>query len=479
MMDEEYWTDRRDASPREDHRTPWERDYARVVHSAACRRLQAKTQVLGVGDGDFYRTRLTHSLEVSQIGVSITKRLYRLAQANSPKTDLDQAAIENLPHPMLVRTICMAHDLGHPPFGHGGEVALNRCMLPYGGFEGNGQTLRIMTKLEKYPERKGMNLTRRAVLGVIKYPAPYGEVVDWKIVPGGQPSPVAMEEPKERYELLPTGGSVFIASDFKPPKCYLNEERDDIVLGWVAQDLDDWKEISTARKPQDEGKHPKTKYKCLDTSIMELADDIAYGVHDLEDAIGLRLITKRTFVEWFNVEKDGEPRWEKLQALLDLHFNGKFEDLVNALFERGTSKRKQVIGQIVGFCVEGTEFRDQYSDFKEPIFRYQANFQTGSGVEEALDQLKAIVVDLVIKATPVQQLEFKGQKMVTELFEAFATDPKRLLDNRDYKRTIQGGGVVPTARVICDYIAGMTDEFATTRYQQLFEPRFGSVFDRL
>jgi dGTPase len=170
-MKESYWTDRRETL-RDDHRTPWERDYARVVHSAACRRLQAKTQVLGVGDGDFYRTRLTHSLEVSQIGVSITKRLFRLAQTVKRQrrdTELDRAALEHLPHPMLVRTICMAHDLGHPPFGHGGEVALNRCMLPYGGFEGNGQTLRIIAKLEKYPEAHGMNLTRRAVLGVIKY----------------------------------------------------------------------------------------------------------------------------------------------------------------------------------------------------------------------------------------------------------------------------------------------------------------------
>ncbi|WP_299855272.1 anti-phage deoxyguanosine triphosphatase [uncultured Roseobacter sp.] len=478
-MDDAYWTDRLDASPREDHRTPWERDYARVVHSSACRRLQAKTQVLGVGDGDFYRTRLTHSLEVSQIGVSITKLLYRRAQGNTPQTELDKAAIDYLPHPMLVRTICMAHDLGHPPFGHGGEVALNRCMLPYGGFEGNGQTLRIMTKLEKYPEKKGMNLTRRAVLGVIKYPAPFSEVIDWSIVPGGKPSPTEKEVPKERYQVAATNGSIFIASDFKPPKCYLNEERDDIVLGWVAKELTDWEIISTGRKPQDVGKHPKTKYKCLDTSIMELADDIAYGVHDLEDAIGLRLITKRSFVDWFKVKNDGQPRWQKLQALLDLHFDGNFDNLVKALFEEGTSKRKQVIGRIVGFCVEGTEFRDQHSSFEEPIFRYQASFKAGIGVEEALDQLKAIVVDLVIKATPVQQLEFKGQKMVTELFEAFATDPKRLLDERDHRRTIQGGGSIPTARVICDYIAGMTDEFATTRYQQLFEPRFGSVFDRL
>ena len=144
-MEKSYWTERLHPSPRNDHRTDWERDYARVVHSASFRRLQTKTQVLGLGDGDFYRTRLTHSMEVSQIGVSITKKLYREAKEGLP-------AKQWLPHPMLMHTICLAHDIGHPPFGHGGEVALNRCMLPYGGFEGNGQTLRIVTKLEKYAD---------------------------------------------------------------------------------------------------------------------------------------------------------------------------------------------------------------------------------------------------------------------------------------------------------------------------------------
>jgi dGTPase len=99
--------------------------------------------------------------------------------------------------------------------------------------------------------------------------------------------------------------------------------------------------------------------------------------------------------------------------------------------------------------------------------------------EWALGILKGLVADLVVKTTQVQQLEFKGQKIVTELFEAFATDPKRLLDPRDYKETVQGGGRIPTPRVICDYISGMTDEYATKRYQQLFAPRIGSVFDKL
>ncbi len=492
-MEKTYWTERLHFSLRNDHRTDWERDYARVVHSASFRRLQTKTQVLGLGDGDFYRTRLTHSMEVSQIGVSIVKKLYRSAKeakCEDKATDLDEAALNHLPHPILMSTICLAHDIGHPPFGHGGEVALNRCMLPYGGFEGNGQTLRIVTKLEKYTEAYGMNLTRRAVLGVIKYPAPFSKVVDWDLS-GGKPKADEKVEVKrvsdlrqDRYQTQLPEGSIFVASDFKPPKCYLDDEHEDVVLGWVAKDLSEWPAFGEVFPKPKSDKHKKTKFKSLDTSIMELADDIAYGVHDLEDAIGLNLISRRAFMHWFNNEEQSADRLDGLRPLLDELFSGKFEDLVAALFEHDTPERKQAIGRMVGYFVEGTCFKDAHSSFSEPLFRYQAGFKIDAmggkcDIEQALDVLKGLVVDLVIKTPSVQQLEFKGQKMVSELFEAFATDPKRLLDRRDYEKTIQGGGDVPTARVICDYIAGMTDDYATNRYQQLFAPRVGSVFDRL
>ncbi|WP_370286611.1 anti-phage deoxyguanosine triphosphatase [Pseudooceanicola nanhaiensis] len=482
-MERNHWTERLHPSPRNDHRTDWERDYARVVHSASFRRLQTKTQVLGLGDGDFYRTRLTHSMEVSQIGVSITKKLYREAEDSSP-------AKQWLPHPMLMHTICLAHDIGHPPFGHGGEVALNRCMLPYGGFEGNGQTLRIVTKLEKYAEGHGMNLTRRAVLGILKYPAPFTQVVDWDLS-GGKPKPDGMVEVKrtsdlwqDRYQAQLPDGSIFVASDFKPPKCYLDDEHEDIVLGWVAKDLPEWSAFAEVFPKPKSDKHKKTKFKSLDTSIMELADDIAYGVHDLEDAIGVQLITRRAFIEWFEDDREGKERQAGLRPLLDTLFEGNFDLFVDTLFDQGTPKRKQAIGRMVGYFVEGTSFKEAYPNFSEPLFRYQAKFKTGSmgaqsEVEMSLAVLQGLVVDLVIKTPAVQQLEFKGQKMVCDLFEAFATDPKRLLDPRHYERTIQGGGDTPTSRVVCDYIAGMTDDYATNRYQQLFAPRVGSVFDRL
>lgn len=137
-------------------------DYARVIHSAAFRRLQGKTQILNLGDGDFYRTRLTHSLEVAQIAGGLVQQLRGMAG--------DHPAAAVLPDRSMIQAIACAHDLGHPPFGHGGEVALNWCMADAGGFEGNGQTLRLLSRpLDAAPE-PGVNLTSRSLLGVLKYP---------------------------------------------------------------------------------------------------------------------------------------------------------------------------------------------------------------------------------------------------------------------------------------------------------------------
>ncbi|MGL5360431.1 MAG: dGTP triphosphohydrolase, partial [Shewanella sp.] len=178
-MTSHVWQQRRhgeDKQRRLDHRTPYQRDRARILHSAAFRRLQAKTQVLGVGMNDFYRTRLTHSLEVSQIGTGIAAQLKR-------KYPQHQRLLSSM---SLLESLCLAHDIGHPPFGHGGEVALNYMMREHGGFEGNGQTFRILSKLEPYTLDFGMNLCRRTLLGILKYPAPRSE-----LLVAGNPAPIS------------------------------------------------------------------------------------------------------------------------------------------------------------------------------------------------------------------------------------------------------------------------------------------------
>ena len=162
-MKNSVWEERRTGKSldrKDDPRTPFERDRARVIHSAAFRRLQSKTQILGTSEGDFHRTRLTHSMEVAQI----SRGLLLVVEKNQPDFQ------ELLPSSALLETICLSHDLGHPPFGHGGEVALNSMLHKHGGFEANGQTLRQLTKLEAHTPKFGLDLTRRSLLGVIKYP---------------------------------------------------------------------------------------------------------------------------------------------------------------------------------------------------------------------------------------------------------------------------------------------------------------------
>ena len=437
------WEERRDNNVTNTGRDAYERDYARVVHSAAFRRLQSKTQVLGIGDGDFYRTRLTHSIEVSQIGEAIAHRL-KNGMAKIESDDIRRSLF-------VIRTICLAHDLGHPPFGHGGEVALNRCMLKYGGFESNGQALRIMTRLGEYHEKHGMNLSRRSLLGVMKYPAPYSQVVAW-----------------EKYECAENSGkSIFKAKLFKPPKCYLDTEAD--VVSWVVWNLNDWPRVSRDFQCGVSGEHHKTKHKSFDASILEIADDIAYGVHDLEDAIKLKLIGQSAFVDRVSaVDLEQFCGWS----------NGiNYEKLVKMLFSEHSYKRKKAIGRLINFCIHYTKLDDSNQHgFSHPIFIYQAILKDEA--RTILDKLQKLVKNIVISSINVQRLEFKGQKIITELFDAFATDPKRLLPSEHANHWDEAKvNMNNEHRVICDYIAGMTDEYAVKRYEQLFAPREGSVFD--
>ena len=462
----EFWTERRSGTFDCDRfRTPWERDHARVVHSASFRRLQGKTQIFGTGEHDFYRTRLTHSLEVSQIGVSITRKLRRGLEEKCPN------GFERkwLPDPMLMGTVCLAHDLGHPPFGHGGEVALNRCMLHHGGFEGNGQTLRVITRLDNCTRAYGMDLTRRAVLGTIKYPARHRDVVNESTYP--------KNSDLEQVSLIGNRDlsfdSVFAAQGFKPPKCYLDDEHVEIVRGWVAaseplkNDLD--RILQCANRM--DGGHTKTKHRSLDASIMDLADDIAYGVHDLEDAIALKLMDRHAFEEWFN---DCDVFGKHLDPLLRKHYCGNVRALAKRLFG-SPHDRKLAIGQIVDFFVNAAEVKSVDADgFRCPLFRYGVELEEEN--QTALKALMGIVTKLVTKRLEVQQLEFKGQKIVTELFHAFTIDHERLLEPGERRRIERGED---KERVICDYIAGMTDNYAITRFRQLFVPRAGSVFDKL
>lgn len=428
---------------KDDVRNEWERDYARLIHSAAFRRLQAKTQVLGLGESDFYRTRLTHSMEVAQIGVGIVRWLRNGSYTNKPSQEVIE---EILPRSSLINAICLAHDLGHPPFGHGGEVALNICMRKYGGFEGNGQTLRILSRLEKYTEINGMNPTRRLLLGVLKYPISYSETCN-----------------PDYYGTVPNTKWLAKANEQKPPKCYLDTEKD--LVDWILEKLSPSdRELFISSKPSPK-KHFKPLFHSLDASIMELADDISYSLHDFEDAISLGLITLKDWNE-YGVNKESI-------------FSKCNEDIIqlgNELFSENTFQRKSAIGRLVHKLITNIYLKEK-SEFEEPLLKWNA--ELSQPYAELREHIFKIVYSEVIKSPNVQLLEFKGQKIVIELFEALSSDPERLLPKSKLENYSQVQDEKAKMRVICDYIAGMTDEYATRLYEKIYSPHKGSIFDHI
>lgn len=418
-----------------DHRTYSERDLARLIHSATFRRLQAKTQVLGIGEGDFHRTRLTHSMEVAQIGKGIARNIL--------SRNTHEGNTEILPDSDLIFCIGLAHDLGHPPFGHGGEIALNYCMRDHGGFEGNGQTLRILSKIEAHTPDYGLDLTRRTLLGILKYPINYNRL-------------------KRTKDPILGKHSMVKASDWKPPKCYLDDEID--VVEWIIQPFSESDKIKfTNHSKPSETKHGKPTEKSVDTSIMELADDIAYGVHDLEDGIALNLITHEM---WMTVEEKLDKDWMEKNEIID----------INKMLFGNSSQRKRAIGALVNSFMINTIVT--VTTGYDCLFLKNVVSLTDKS-REALDLLKSFVRDNIIKIPEVQTLEFRGQQIVIQIFDAIASDPKRFLKKSFKEEWERADSEAGKLRVVCDYISGMTDEYATRMYERLFIPRHGTVFQRL
>lgn len=442
------WHNRREAWSQqpEDAREAGDIDYARVIHSASFRRLQGKTQILNLGDSDFYRTRLTHSLEVAQIASGLTKQL--------GKNYAGQPIEKHLPDRSLVQAIGSTHDLGHPPFGHGGEVALNYCMRAHGGFESNGQTLRILSRLENFSGAAGANLCRRTLLGVLKYPAPFSLANNLTPALDGRPTSI---------RLLDVNVS-------KPPKCYLDTEED--VVNWILEPLRDEERTEFQSVEPKTGKHHKPKHKSLDCGIMDVADDISYGVHDLEDAIALGLLTRERFLNLVP-ETDCTSFMNALkEKYADECGNDVYSHFLSMLFGESNT-RKRCISRLVHHFMTAIEIYEE-AQFSEPLIRYRARLK--SPQRRFLDALHKVVREEVIFSPSVQHLEFKGQQMVVAVFEALASDPKRLLPKDALTRFTNSGS---SPRVICDHVAGMTDSYLLRTYERLFSPRMGSVFDKL
>lgn len=439
------WTERRSGQNhqrgKQDHRDPFERDRTRVIHCAAFRRLQRKTQILATGEGDFHRTRLTHSLEVASIGSSIVRSLL-IHHRDSELGGL-------LPSDDSINVICLLHDIGHPPFGHGGEVALNYMMRASGGFEGNAQTLRLLTKIETSYGDFGLDLTRRSLLGILKYPVPW-----------------SMVEAFDKSNHHTARSLTIRVNDWLPPKAYFDEEQ--AVVDWILKPFiqADRDLFQSLRVAPTHNQHGKSAYRTLDCSIMDMADDIAYGVHDLEDAIHLRLIGR-----------DHIDSKEFCQLLKATSLMVKPDAFIHALFSVDLHERKEAIGELVNYFIGSIQMVIANDCFDNPLLRYNAELRVEA--KALLNAFKTCIYRYVIDSQEARTFEYGGQTVVQRLFEAFSSNPENLLDGKNRELFHQADSDQSAMRVICDYIANMTDEYAHRMHERLFGFNTRTIFERL
>jgi dGTPase len=342
------------------YRTSFQRDRDRILHTTAFRRLEYKTQVFINYEGDYYRTRLTHTLEVAQIGRTIARAL---------------GANED-----LVEAICLAHDLGHPPFGHSGEVALARLMNDHSGFDHNKQSLRIVTDLERrYPDFPGLNLTWEVREGIVKHESEY-DMSD--------------------------------ASDYNPE-----------LRGH------------------------------LEAQIANVADELAYTAHDLDDGLRSGMITPRTLegitlweilaesVGWYGPYLEELPRHQLIRRLIGLEVS----DLVQATHQNILESKIKSVAELQGlpYNVIG---------FSEDMHRRNR-------------QLKDFLYANLYRHHRVVRMAVKAERIITDLFKTYLDEPEMLPEH--VQSFVEERGL---ERTICDYIAGMTDRYAIDEHQKLLDP---------
>ena len=425
----------------------YQRDRARIIHSASFRSLQSKTQVLGLGESDFYRTRLTHSLEVAQIGSGICEWL----RERSTLSEADKALVPSF---ALIEAICLAHDIGHSPFGHGGEVAMNTMMREHGGFEANGQTLRILARLGEYSGDCGLDLTRRTMLGTVKYPALHSAVARYPAEDAGTAGTLRD----------PDGAAPLNIDRWAPPKCLYDSEAE--VLDWLLEPFgaEDRARFLTLEAPSPAGagaSHLHTRHKAFDTSIMELADDIAYGVHDLEDALALGLVDRDAWL----ARVSGAVR-----DLPDNPVRAQMDRYDAELFDGSAKARKHAVSRLVGYLIRSIDARRQEL-FEHPLLDLQAVMEPLA--YRILRLVKDFVMDHVILRPELQMLQYKGQRVIVRLFGIFLANPARLLPREVHAAYGREG-----PRAIAVYLSAMTDVSAGKLYHKLLSPTSGSIFDR-
>ncbi len=405
------------ASSREkDYRSPFQIDRDRIIHSSEFRRLQGKTQVFLPGEYDFYRTRLTHSIEVAQIGRSICSYLL------SKEKDLlnEEYFIDE----DLVESICLAHDLGHPPFGHAGERILNKLMKKYGGFEGNAQTLRLITEIFYRHEdhHRGMNPTRAFLDGILKYKATYKKFAD--------PDNHFIYDDQKKYIDFIFGGK-------KVPQKLSSPEN-------------------------------LNQFQSIECQIMDWADDTAYAINDLVDSIAGGFLTIPKLIRWQNENNLPDHQLQIVQEIIDWIKAGNY---------------KPRFGAQIGEFVRSVSLTGRKTFMEKFTNRYKYVLNIEKEIFDRAQIYKKIAVDLVFRSSQLHQIEFKGNSMIESLFKLFEGNYIKLLDDRKLlpnfnDRLIRSANTKSgRARIVCDNISGATDSYAMRMYRRLFDPEYSSLAD--
>ncbi|MGF1448027.1 MAG: dGTP triphosphohydrolase [Opitutales bacterium] len=405
-----------------DPRLPFQIDRDRVVFAYPFRALQSKTQVFQTGEYDFYRTRLTHSLEVARIGRSLCEELRRQPEG---------VALD----PDLIEAICLAHDLGHPPFGHIGERKLNALMADFGGFEGNAQTARILTGLiyrRRDGQPRGMSPTRAFLDGILKYKRLRREC----------PEPV--------------------------PANHFLYNTQAAVRGFVH---------GTQPLPHGEAALERS----LECQVMDWADDTAYSLHDIMDGIEAGFLTLERLGQW-------RERTQAGATPLDTESLGWFEKLCDLIRE---DRVVPAFSAKIGAFIRAVHLEPREHPLAAQTQRYRWDLSVDAIIARECQLYQRIALELIFKSPGIQQTEFKGGFILERLFHALRehyleqntpdSDRLQLLPAAE-TAFICAAPVEDSderARRLCDCIASLTDRMAIRTYRRLFDPDFGSITDLL
>lgn len=406
-----------------DYRTPFQMDRDRVLHTPTFRRLQNKTQVFWSGEYDFYRTRLTHSLEVAQIGKSICYWLK--SPTDGPLGD------DCFIDPDLVEAICLSHDLGHPPFGHAGERTLNFLLAGYGGFEGNAQTLRLLTERIFSAKRTGMDPTRAFLDGVLKYKSLWSEL---KAATGEAPGHHFLYNDQHGHLDWAMGGMAF------PAELHPGPARDSC--------------------------------KSIECQVMDWADDTAYSLNDLSDSVRAGFLNLERIESW--AERTGEGTGE----------GTPLGDLLRAIRRRRVDP---FVGKRIGRYIQATTLVEERNFMSGQTRRYGFRLVVDEAVRAECALFKRLAYEVVFLSPQLKQLEHKGSRMLRQMWEVlgqrYVTQGR--IDGQDFQllpadtaaEIAAAPDVTVRARLVCDFLAGMTDGYAARTYKRLFSPDFGSIGD--